>query len=266
MRYGIALVAFAVLGAAPARAGEADGSARTSALSLTVPGEADRFVVVLEPSRRKILAYRAGASGLRLVAARSYYWDLRLQETPKPKGAGFTQAEAEKMARAGLSREECGRPIGVREELLKAGGEEGGGARFVLLNAVGKRILLYRLDRDALYLVSVRCIREDARKAGDEFSSAVREDKVKSLVDQLGHRLTSVREAAAKSLATMDPPPAGALEALKKALADDKAGVREAAAEAIKRIEAARPEPAEAGEGPGKGEAPAKTGGEPEDR
>jgi hypothetical protein len=244
---GAAVVAVAAAG----QAAEVPAGGRTSALAVTVPGESDRFVVVLEPEKRKILAYRAGSSGLRLVAARSYLWDLKLRETPRPKGAGFSQVDAEKLVRAKLSREEIARPVGGREELLAAGGAEGQGARFVVVNQVAKRILLYRLDRNALHLLSARSIESDALATEAGSSGAEPERKVNALIEQLGHRLSSVRSAAARSLADIDPPPREALDALKKALADEKAAVREAAAEAVRRIEAAAEREAEAGTSPG---------------
>jgi hypothetical protein len=237
------------------------------------PGEKGNRLIVADTVEKKLRVYRLVAGAIRLAAARSYAYDLKVGATPSRPRGGFTYEQMRAVVEGGLAGPEAQKPPRGREIVLATAGEGRDPGQIVLINPVEKRILSYRLRGNSLLLVAVRPYEYDekllytisARGAGYSYDAVrkmvepamrkseakgepmpeirpeLRAAKIQRLVEQLGHQLSSARSAAARSLGAMDPPATEpeARRALEKALDDKSSSVRKAAAEALKKIRAA---------------------------
>jgi HEAT repeats len=240
----------------------------SSIVAAAWPGPAGSRLVVADTLGKKLRIYRLAPDSIRLVAVRGYKYDLMVGATPPARGAGFTYREIQKLAEQRLSKAALRRPLQGKETLLVTGDEARVAGRIILISPAEKRILAYRLLGSSLRLVAARPYNHDevllhtsgaAPRGGYTYEEVrkmvasvmkkgagdgtplpeVRAAKIRDLTEQLGHRLSSVRRAAAMNLGKMDPPAVEARPALKKALTDKSSSVRQAAAKALKKIKAA---------------------------
>jgi hypothetical protein len=121
---------------------------------------ANRLVVV-DTVSKKILVYRIYSQFTRLIAVRSYKFDLEWGVTPDVlRGSGFTYKQAEaaaKQVRAARARAGENWRLRGREMVITGDAPvRGSQNRIVLLNADLKTFLVYRLDGNSIWLSSAR--------------------------------------------------------------------------------------------------------------
>jgi len=154
-RGGLALAASAV-------AGGRDGLV---VVSPGAPGSESNRLVMIDTNKKLILLYRLRTNSMYLAAARTYDFDLKLPATNVTSGGGLSYEQVKELvikSKALTLEQKRASPRG-REMVLTTDGSRDQGNRVVLVNPIEKRILVYRLDGNAIWLASARPYDYDER-------------------------------------------------------------------------------------------------------
>jgi hypothetical protein len=121
-------------------------------------GDANRLVVV-DTNKKRLLVYGLYSNYMRLIAARPYQYDLKVLSTDKMRvpGEGLNYDTIyNEIMRSKLTKEQKESMPTGRELVLTTDAQGSEGNRIVLINTTEKRILVYRLNRNYLGLISAR--------------------------------------------------------------------------------------------------------------
>ncbi|MHC4914498.1 MAG: hypothetical protein ACYTGB_03320 [Planctomycetota bacterium] len=121
-------------------------------------GDSNRLILV-DTAKKRILVYRIHSNYMRLIAARPYKFDLKLQTTDSVRvpGNGLGYADTHKLVmQSDLKKEEKESMPRGKELVLTTDGERAEGNHVILINTTEKRILIYALNRNFIGLLSAR--------------------------------------------------------------------------------------------------------------
>jgi hypothetical protein len=162
-----ALLAIAFLGfgagqPALAAGGGSESSDKGLLAAVTgAPGDDANRLVMVDTNAKRLAVYRILPTGLRLMAARSYICDLKMEDSGDVRNGGYSFEKVREMAlQRGLKEEDLRVPLKGREMLLTtdASGTGQDSNRIILINPDPevKRILVYRLVGNSLLLTGAR--------------------------------------------------------------------------------------------------------------
>jgi hypothetical protein len=169
-----ALLAAAFLGLGAGRpamaAGGGAGITEKGLLAVTTgaPGDDANRLVMVDTSAKRLLVYRILPGSLRLMAARSYIYDMKIEDSGSSTNGGYSLERVRELALLQGVKEEDLRTVPKGREMLlttDAASAAQDGNRIVLVNPEEKRILVYRLNGNSLLLAAAR--RFDADMALD---------------------------------------------------------------------------------------------------
>lgn len=122
------------------------------------PGPDTNRLIVVDTIAKRLAIYRLGAKDLRLIALRSYNFDMKIDDTAEFPGRDFTYEQIkESVLKGNLPENQKTAPPVGREMVLTTDGDNNLDAnRIILINPEEKRVAIYRLNGNQLFLVAAR--------------------------------------------------------------------------------------------------------------
>lgn len=139
--------------------GAGAGNSRDGLVAVTTgaQGVDSNRLIVVDTNRKRIMVYRLRPNYMRLIAVRSYKYDMKLEDIKRSPGNGFSYEETKALlTRSKMKKEDMERMPRGRELVLTTDGTAQNGNRIILVNPVEKRILVYRLNGNFLGLIGLR--------------------------------------------------------------------------------------------------------------
>ncbi len=140
--------------------GAGAGLSRDGLVAVTTAsaGEDANRLVMVDTNRKRILVYRLRPNYMRLVVARPYKYDLKLDAVENSPGVGYGFEETRDLILKSPNfkeEEKEAMPRG-QELVLTTDGPGQEGNRIILINPVEKRIAVYRFNGNMLGLIASR--------------------------------------------------------------------------------------------------------------
>jgi hypothetical protein len=150
------------LALAAAGAGVEPGKGLVAVTTGAPGGDANRLILV-DTVTKRLAVYKINHKGLGLIAMRGYQYDMRLDDSSALNGQDFTYEQIKKVVLdSGLPEEKKkGLPSGRELVLTTDGPGQLDANRIILVNPEEKRVVVYRLNGNQLFLVAARHYDED---------------------------------------------------------------------------------------------------------
>jgi len=128
------------------------------AVTTGAPGQETNRLILVDTVTKRLAVYKIGNRSLRLIALRSYNYDMKIDDTAELAGKDFSYEQIRDFVlKSDLpANQKTALPPG-RELVLTTDGDSNLDAnRIVLINPEEKRIAIYRLNGNQLLLVAAR--------------------------------------------------------------------------------------------------------------
>ena len=140
-----------------AGAGVGDPKDGLVAVTTGALGADSNRLVLVDTNKKKLMVYRLRPNYMRLIAVRTYKYDLKLESVTGSPGNGYSfEATRDIILKSKMKKEDKESMPRGKEMVLTSDGVAQDGNRIVLINPTEKRILVYRLNGNILGLIAAR--------------------------------------------------------------------------------------------------------------
>jgi hypothetical protein len=128
------------------------------AVTTGAPGQDTNRLILVDTVTKRLAVYKIGGKSLRLIALRSYNFDMKIDDTAEFPGKDFTYEQIKELVlKSNLPENQKTAPPVGREMVLTTDGDNNLDAnRIILINPEEKRVAIYRLNGNQLFLVAAR--------------------------------------------------------------------------------------------------------------
>jgi hypothetical protein len=114
-------------------------------------------LVMVDTNKKLLLIYRLRPNYMRLIAARSYKYDLKLEAVENAPGNGFTfEQTRDLILRSQMTEDDKKSMPRGREMVVTTDADAPDSNRIVLVNPAEKRLLVYTLNGNSIGLTAMR--------------------------------------------------------------------------------------------------------------